>query len=128
VPIPLPQPLRMHWQSMSPLLFRGVPTGKTREWGQRNFRGSHAPQPPPESFFTVEVIQGIAPKNSPFRNAHTPLLAIRIVDGFADGIVRHDEQGQILQAIVNELMRLAWLEKKRIARLNGAGGNTRAHL
>jgi len=24
----------MHWQSKGPLLFRGVPTGNTREWGQ----------------------------------------------------------------------------------------------
>jgi hypothetical protein len=31
----LSQPLRMHWQSKGPLLFRGVPTGKTREWGQQ---------------------------------------------------------------------------------------------
>lgn len=52
------------------------------------------------------------------RNVDAPLVAVGVVGGFRDGIVRDDVQHQVLGAVVADDVRFAGLEDERVARRN----------
>jgi hypothetical protein len=54
-----------------------------------------------ELLFTVEVIQGLAAKEFSFRRTNQPLVAIRIVTGFADWIIRDHVKNKVLGSVVD---------------------------
>ena|ERR1044071_952870 len=57
-----------------------------------------APQIPKSvrSFFAVEIVQVLTAHNPAFRRADNPFVAIRIMAGLADGIIRDDIEDKIL--------------------------------
>jgi len=52
------------------------------------------PTPQAGSLFAIVVIQRFAAEDAAFGGANAPLLAVRIIDRFADGIVRDDVEDE----------------------------------
>ena len=75
--------------------------------------------PVKNSLFAVEVIQIFAAHQAAFGGADSPFVAIGVMAGFADGVVGYDIENQIALAVVDEGMRLAWLEDEGVARRDG---------
>src|SRR5262245_8047397 len=73
------------------------------------------------SFFAIVRVEWFAAQDAAFRRTHTPLLAIRIIEGLADGIVRDDVDDQIRLAVVDELVRFTGFKQERVAGYNRSG-------
>lgn len=67
----------------------------------------------------VKIIERGGANEPPFRHMNSPLPAVGVVPGFAHRIIRNDIKDQVLRAVIDELMRLAWREEKSIPWFNG---------
>jgi hypothetical protein len=54
-----------------------------------------------------------------FGRAHQPFPTIWVIGGFADWIIREDKKQDVFRAVIDNLVRLAWFEKKCIAGFDG---------
>jgi hypothetical protein len=84
--------------------------------------------------FSIVVIQMFRSKQSSLRRTDKPFTAVRVVARFADWVISDNVKHKVILAIVNQLVRLAWLEDKGIAgsdrrhplavaKLSGAGND-----
>ena len=78
-------------------------------------------------FLALEIVQRRGGDHPSLGRTNHPFAAVGIVAGFANGVVSHDVDDEILGAVVEKLVRFVGFEEEGVARSDGseAGGVTR---
>ena len=72
-------------------------------------------------FFAIQVFKPLRAEEAPLGCLDEPLVAVRVVGAFADGVIGDDVVDEVFGAVVSYLMCFAGREDKGIAWLNGGG-------
>src|SRR5437867_9711924 len=87
-------------------------------WLRTRIRPGSRARPAARSFFPVVIVERGGTDDSARGRAHEPFLAVGIMAGFPNRIIRDDVENQVLSAVIDELMRFVGREDECVAGFN----------